>query len=446
MKVLNPRHIARRLQWPALVGMFALLGLSIALRLVQGNRTDLSDAVQANAVLDDEDADHFTAQDTVRRGDTFSSVLLRNRISVQDIGRILELNRKLQLFSPRALQPGQALSLTRDEYGRFDRLRFEFSPEEIYVFENREDSLVAYPEEIAREIRLRKLGGEIKSSFDEAVLAAGGDSRLAFRVADLLGYDVDFVSEVHKGDRFDLLVEERFANGRFLGFGRILMGDYEGRAAKAQAYYFQNDESKKPGYYAADGSALKKAFLKSPLNFRRISSLFGRRFHPILKTWRPHHGVDYAAATGTPVVAVADGFVEDAGWSAGYGRLIKVQHASKTETRYGHLSRFAQGISKGSRVKQGQVIGYVGMSGLATGPHLHYELIQGGKRIDPLSIKNLPSEPIPSDQMERFAEWKTKLRELDERLLAGQVIERFDPSELPQALAQLNTLEQTGLR
>jgi len=446
MKVLNPRHIARRLQWPALVGVTALLCVSVLLRLAQGPRTDLSDSTQSAATLEDDDGGLYTAQDTVRRGDTFSSVLLRNRISVQDIGRILELNRQLQLFSPRALQPGQALTLVRDEYGRFERLRFEISPEEIYVFENREDSLIAFPEEIARELRLRKLAGEVKSSFDEAVLAAGGDSRLAFRVADLLGYDVDFVSEVHKGDHFDLLVEERFANGRFLGFGRILMSEYEGRVAKAQAYYFQPDANKKGGHYAADGSALKKAFLKSPLNFRRISSVFGKRFHPILKTWRPHHGVDYAASTGTPVVAVADGYIEDAGWSGGYGRLIKLQHAAKTETRYGHLSRFAQGVTRGARVKQGQVIGYVGMSGLATGPHLHYELIQDGQRIDPLSIKNLPAEPIPSSQMDNFADWKAKLKELDDHLLAGQVIERFDPAELPQALAQLNTLEQTGLR
>jgi len=445
MQVLNPRHVARRLQWPALVAVFALLGLSVVMRLAQGPRPD-PELQSAMGPLDEESAGYYSAADTVRRGDTFSSMLLRNRVSVQDIGRILELNRQLQLFSPRALQPGMALSLTRDEYGRFQRLRFEVSPEEIYVFESKGDSLLAFPEEIAREIRLRKLSGEVKSTFDEAVLSAGGDSKLAFRLADLLGYDVDFVSEVHRGDRFALLVEERFANGRFLGFGRILFGDYEGKVAKAQAYYFQPDAQKKGGHYGPDGSALKKAFLKSPLNFRRISSQFGKRFHPILKTWRPHHGVDYAAAVGTPVVAVADGYVEEAGWSGGYGRKIKLQHASKTETIYAHLSRFAQGINRGARVKQGQVIGYVGMSGLATGAHLHYELHQEGKRIDPLSIKNLPAEPIPAAQLEDFAEWKQKLTELDDRLLAGQVIERFDPAELPQALAQLNTLEQTGLR
>lgn len=384
----------------------------------------------------------LTVHDTVRRGDNLSGLLVRNRLSMQDIARVLDLTRRLQLFSPRSLKPGQELTLSLDDYGRLSRLILHLSPEETYVFEARNDSLIAYLQPVERDIRLRKIEGEIETSFDEAIRKAGGDVRLTLKVADVFAYDVDFLTEVHRGDRFSLLVEERFADSQFIGYGEVLYGRYEGSRAKTGACYFRPDPAKKGGYYDLHGKALKKTFLSSPLNFRRISSLFTtRRYHPILKTYRPHHGVDYAAAAGTPVVAVADGTVSFRGWKGGYGNVLRLKHQGGTETVYGHLHKFAQGIRAGSRVSQGQLIGNVGRTGLATGPHLHFEVVQNGTRVNPLNLKNAPGLPIPADQMGRFQDYATNLGQLEAVMLAGQVVESFESGRLQTTLASLQTEE-----
>jgi murein DD-endopeptidase MepM/ murein hydrolase activator NlpD len=383
-----------------------------------------------------------TVSDVVRRGDTFSDLLIRNRLSVRDMGRILDLTRKLQLFSPRALQAGQELTLTRDDYGRLSRLVFSLSPEETYVYEMRNDSLIAYQQAVVRDIRLRKFEGEIESSFDEAIHKAGGEARLTLKVADVFACDVDFLTEVRKGDRFDLLVEEKFVEGEFVGYGEVLYGRYEGEKAKSAAVYFRPEPVRRGGYYDLQGKALKKSFLSSPLNYRRISSYFSKaRFHPILRTYRPHHGVDYAAAQGTPVVAVADGTVVFRGWQGGYGNLIRLRHGGGRETVYGHLSKFADGIRSGSRVSQGQLIGRVGRTGLATGPHLHFEVVMNGQQVDPLHLKSLPGDPIAAEQLDRFRDYAANLERLEKVMLAGQVVESFDSSHLQTALAQLQTGE-----
>lgn len=379
-------------------------------------------------------------QDTVRRGDTFSGLLLRNHLGMQDIARVLDVTRRLQLFSMRRLQPGQELVLERDDYGALRRLTMCLSPEETYVYENRGDSLVAFLQPVEREMRLRKFEGQVVETVDEAIRAAGGDYRLTLKFADVFAYDVDFLTEVHRGDRFSLLVEERFVDGRFLGYGEILHGVYEGKRAGGTAVWYRHAGAPRGGYYDLKGQALKKSFLRAPLNYRRISSQFSRsRLHPIRRIWRPHHGVDYAAAAGTPVVSVADGTVAFSGWKGGYGKLVQIRHAGRTETAYGHLSRIASGIRPGARVSQGEVIGYVGRTGLATGPHLHYEFVQNGARIDPLKLRNLPAEPIPASEAPSFQLYAQGLESLNRSLLAGQVIEKFDPAQLSEELAALDT-------
>jgi murein DD-endopeptidase MepM/ murein hydrolase activator NlpD len=400
--------------------------------------TDASNATLADST--EFDSNWETITDTVRRGDTFSGLLIRNRLGMQDIARVLETTRRLRLFSPRSLQPGQTISLERDEYGLLRRLTFCLSPEETYVYEVRGDSLVAWQQPVTREVRLRKFEGRIDDTVDDAIRGAGGDYRLTLKFADVFAYDVDFLTEVQPGDRFTLLVEERFADGQFLGYGEILYGRYEGKSADGSAIYYRGAGSPRGGYYDQKGRALKKSFLRAPLNFRRISSYFSNaRFHPIKKIFRPHHGVDYAASVGTPVVAVADGGVTFAGWKGGYGRFIEVRHSGGTETRYGHLSRIAPGVRPGGHVSQGQVIGYVGSTGLSTGPHLHYEMVQNGASINPLTLKNLPSEPIPTAEMEQFSSWTHDLEQMEQVLLAGQVIEQFEPSRLQASLAQLQS-------
>jgi murein DD-endopeptidase MepM/ murein hydrolase activator NlpD len=408
------------------------------LRLLQPRDPEPAPQAAVTGSDDSTDLAFTTLQDTVHAGDTFSGLLLRNSLGMQDITRVLTLNRRLQLFSPRTLRPGQVLTLTRDEYGRLSKMAFEVSAEEIYVFEAKDDDLIAYLQPVDKNVRLRKLEGEIETTFDDAVRKAGGDYRLTLKLADIFAYDVDFFTEVQRGDRFSVLVEERFADDEFLGYGEVLYGHYDGDNARSDAVWFGPHGVSKGGYYDLKGQALRKVFLRSPLNFRRISSFFSKgRFHPILRTWRPHKGVDYAAAQGTPVVAVADGVVRFAGWKGGYGRFIELRHDARTATHYGHLSRFARGISSGARVSQGEVIGFVGATGLATGAHLHYEVVENGVAVNPLALKNLPAEPIAAGLLSEFTSYTRRLQELDSAMLAGQVLESFQPSQLQTAVAQL---------
>lgn len=426
-----------------LLPLLLLLGLSVAPYLRhQTPSNPQAQAPASSATVDTADAgtSWYTTTDLVRRGDTFSGILLRNRLGMQEIARVLETTRRLRLFSPRSLQPGQVLLLERDEYGSLHRLTFTLSPEEIYVYEVRGDSLVAWQQPVVREIRLRKFEGRIDEAVDDAIREAGGDYRLTLKFADVFAYDIDFLTEVQPGDRFSLLVEERFADGQFLGYGEILYGRYEGLKESCSAVYYHGAGAPRGGYFDQKGQARKKSFLRAPLNYRRISSAFSKaRFHPIKRIYRPHHGVDYAAAAGTPVVAVADGGVTFAGWKGDYGRFVELRHAGGMVTRYGHLNRIATGLHAGARVPQGQVIGYVGQTGMATGPHLHYEMVQNGTRINPLNLHNVPAEPIPPGEMALFSAWAKNVEELEAVLLAGQVLEQFDPSRLHVSLAQLQS-------
>lgn len=362
-----------------------------------------------------------TLADTVRRGDTLSGVLLRNRVGVQEIGTVLRLMREQSLFSPRALRPGQVLCVTRDPYGALQELRLEVSREEILVFSSDGDSLQAGFADVEKETRLRKFEGEIRSSFDEAVQRAGGDYRLTLKVADLMAYDVDFFTQPRVGDRFELLVEEKFVEDEFIGYGEIVYANYDGRLADCEAFHYSWGEGR-GGHFLADGRAMKKAFLKSPLNYRRISSHFGKRFHPVHKVYKHHSGVDYAAPAGTPVVSLGDGVVEFVGRKGGYGNAVKVRHNGRVETLYGHLKGFARGLSRGDRVEQNQVIGYVGKTGVATGNHLHFEIIRDGRQIDPLAFDNEPAEPLPVENLREYLAWVHEVRTLEQDLVAGQIV------------------------
>jgi murein DD-endopeptidase MepM/ murein hydrolase activator NlpD len=230
---------------------------------------------------------------------------------------------------------------------------------------------------------------------------------VAYAMADVLQWDLDFNRDLRLGDRFELLYEEIFLDGKFYQVGSILTLTYENGGKLLEAYRFGEDN----GYYDSEGRPLQKLFLRSPLRFSRITSRFtGRRFHPVLKTYRPHYGVDYGAPTGTPVRVTANGVVRFAGWDRGGGKTIKVRHPNGYLTAYLHLSRFASGIGVGRRVSQGEVIGYVGSTGLATGPHLDYRIQRDGKWINPLTLDNKPAEPIPAEQLPEFLAWRDELR------------------------------------
>jgi murein DD-endopeptidase MepM/ murein hydrolase activator NlpD len=249
------------------------------------------------------------------------------------------------------------------------------------------------------DVRVEAVRGEITSSLFGAVGAAGEDEQLALDLADIFMWDVDFNTELRKGDSFRVAVEKLSLDGRFCRYGRILSAELVRGRRVLQAVRFEGKQG--PGYYMPDGRPMRKAFLRSPLRFTRISSGFTHaRLHPILNVVRAHLGVDFAAPTGTPVRASADGVVLRAGWDGGYGKVVRMRHANGYETLYGHLSRID--VRAGQRLMQGAVLGAVGMTGLATGPHLDYRMAKHGLFLNPLKVQSPPADPIAAEEEDAF--------------------------------------------
>jgi len=247
--------------------------------------------------------------------------------------------------------------------------------------------------------------GEIQDSLFTDAIAAGLDDRTIMNLVDIFAWDIDFARNLRKGDSFRLLVEENFDDSGKVLSNTIQIAEFVNQGTVYQAIRFERS----PGnfeYFSPQGKSMRKAYLKAPVKFSRISSRFKlKRKHPVLGYNRAHRGVDYASPTGTPIRAVGDGYITLAGWKGGYGRYVEIRHNNRNHsTAYAHLRRYGKGIRKGRKVKQGQVIGYVGMSGLATGPHLHFEFRVRGRAVNPLTVKRAPARPVPKSQMARFQE------------------------------------------
>lgn len=241
----------------------------------------------------------------------------------------------------------------------------------------------------------------IDTSLYDALRATGEQPQLVQQIVDVFQWDVDFF-QLHKGDWFSLVVEKKFAGPDVIGYGPILAARFVHDGVIYEAFRHETADGR-AGYYGRSGTPLRKQFLKAPLKFTRITSGFSkRRFHPVLRYFRPHHGVDYGAPIGTPVMTTADGVVVEARHNGGEGNVVRVRHTSKIETSYLHLSRFARGIKRGTRVMQGDVIGYVGKTGMATGPHLDYRVREGGKWLDPLKLKSITPDPLLGQSLRRF--------------------------------------------
>lgn len=251
----------------------------------------------------------------------------------------------------------------------------------------------------AYDVRVETVSGVVVSSLFGAVEDAGEQDQLAVDLAEIFAWDVDFNTELQRGDSFRVAVEKLYLDGKHVGYAKIHAAELLRGDRRLQAVRFEGRQE--TGYYAPDGNPLRKAFLRSPLRFTRISSGFTHaRFHPILKTMRPHLGVDYAAPVGTPVRAAGGGVVTLAGWSGGYGKTVKIRHPNGYETLYGHLSRI--GVKPGQRVEQAQVIGAVGTTGRSTGPHLDYRMIKDGSFVNPLKLKSPPASPVPAAERAAF--------------------------------------------
>ena len=265
--------------------------------------------------------------------------------------------------------------------------------------------------------RRELIAGTIRGSLFQTLNEMNEGDDLALELAESFSYDLDFNTELQPGDHFKVAVEKQHREGEFVKYGKILAAEFSNKGKVCSAFRFTDSEGRSE-FYDAAGRALKRDLLKSPLKFSRVSSKFSRRrFHPVLGVFRPHLGVDYSAPTGTPIYAAGSGRVAVAGWKGGFGRFIHIQHGSEFSTMYGHLSRFAAGIRAGEKVQQGQLIGYVGATGLATGPHLDYRITRKGVFVNPLGVKFQPSVPLKAEYRQAFdatkQKWQGQLARLD---------------------------------
>jgi murein DD-endopeptidase MepM/ murein hydrolase activator NlpD len=340
-----------------------------------------------------------------RRGETLSDALGALGFEPQEANLLTEeVAKHVDL---RRLRPEDRYAAMLDSDSRLDGFRLTLNGKGQVAVWEQDGRWQSEWQPFIESTQVKAIKGELDDFLETSISRAGGHPTVAYVMADVLQWDLDFNRDLRLGDRFELLYEEVFLDGKFYRVGSILTLTYENGGKVLEAYRFGDDK----GYYDSEGRPLQKLFLRSPLRFSRITSRFtGRRFHPVLKTYRPHYGVDYGAPTGTPVRATANGVVRFAGWDRGGGKTIKVRHPNGYLTAYLHLSRFASGIGAGRRVSQGEVIGYVGSTGLATGPHLDYRIQRDGKWINPLTLDNKPAEPIADEQLPAFLAWRDELR------------------------------------
>lgn len=338
----------------------------------------------------------------IERGDTIASIL--QRLQIDETGSALLLQYAREARSLYRLVPGRTVRARTTADGRLLALRYLNGAQLLKIDQNGRDALQVWEGPADVETRVQMSSGEIASSLFAATDTAGMPDAVAVQIADVFSTDIDFHRDLRRGDRFAAIYEVQYHQGEPVKSGRLLAAEFTNQGKTLHAVWFQSPDGE-GGYYTLDGKNIRKSFLRSPLEFSRISSGFTRgRFHPILKKWRAHTGVDYAAPTGTRVKTTGNGVIEFAGRRGGYGNLVIVRHQSKFTTWYGHLSRFAPGIQRGKRVSQGDVIGFVGSTGLATGPHLHYEFRINNVYQDPLRVAMPPAPPLAPQYRAAFDE------------------------------------------
>ena len=397
-----------------------ILGVFVAFSLVScGNgSTETAEQVQSDSVVVREvtmkyglPIDDFSVKyDTLRQRQTFAELLMGMGFSAQEVYNLTQCPDSV--FNVRRLRPGQACALLcdKDSAATARYLAYEISPKEYVLFTLGDSSSVTRACK-PTEWRECEVAGVVNSSLWVAMLESGTSPLLAVEMSHIFGWSIDFFG-IQKGDHFTVIYDEKLIDTTHVGIGRIWGAKFTHGGKEVYAIPFkQNDKIQ---YWEYNGASLRKQLLKAPLKFSRISSRFSRsRLHPVHRVYRPHLGVDYAAPKGTPVHAVADGVVTFKGWGGGGGNTLKIKHAGNLVTGYLHLSGFAKGIKQGSRVSQGQLIGYVGSTGASTGPHLDFRVWKNGTPIDPLKMVSPPAEPIPAQYKDTFAivvaEYRSKL-------------------------------------
>lgn len=351
----------------------------------------------------------------VANGDTLSTVFAKAGLPSSTVHTVLASSKEAKQLT--RLKVGQKLQIELTENGELARLSSPISKLESIQLVKAEDRYVLKKEKIKPETVTAYAHGRIESSLFLAAKRAGLSHNLTMDLANIFGYDIDFAMDIRKGDSFEVVYEEKSIDGERIGSGNILAARFVNRGETYTAVRYTNKQGN-TSYYTAAGESMRKAFIRTPVDFARISSRFSNgRKHPILNKIRAHKGVDYAAPSGTPIKSAGDGKIILAGRNGGYGNTVIIQHGQRYKTLYAHMQGFAKGVRNGSTVKQGQIIGYIGTTGLSTGPHLHYEFQVDGKHVDPLGLKLPMADPIASNEKQRF-------RQLSQPLMARMDQER----------------------
>ena len=343
----------------------------------------------------------------VKPGDSLSKILSNAGISAQDIYKVSQADKKQKTLVQ--MRPGQTIQFTTNEAsGELSELTLTLNRLDSVTFERNEDEYKRSEASRTPDISQTYKEAEINNSLFVDGLRAGIDQPLLIELANIFGWDIDFALDIRKGDSLSVLYEEKFLDGEKIANGNIIAAQFINNGRTYQAIRYKTDKG--ANYYTPDGLAMRKAFIRTPVDFTRISSKFNpNRLHPIFKTSRPHRGVDYAAASGTPVKAAGDGKVSFAGKQNGYGNVVIIDHGRGYQTLYAHLKGFARGIKRGSRVQQGKIIAYVGQTGWATGPHLHYEFRINGTHKNPVTVKLPNDDPMPKNDLKEFLPYAKKV-------------------------------------
>lgn len=398
------------------LGMAAAFGTSKNTVVFEGKIDDVIEKISTPALGEVESPAALHAREVrIQRGDTVSSLLANIGIVDSDALAFVRNDPGAEPIA-RQLAPGKTITAQVDQEGRLASLAFPLNGEKDYVLQIQRtvDGFIATAQKISINKELIQRTATIKHSLFGAADDAGIPDSIAVQLADIFGGDIDFHRDLRKGDKFSVIYETSSHLGKEIGIQHILAAEFINNGKTYRAYWYQPMHASGGGYYTENGRSVRKTFLRSPLEFSRITSGFSSaRYHPVLKETRAHRGIDYGAPSGARVKTTGDGVIEFAGTQGGYGKVVMVRHSGDRTTVYGHLSGFASGIRQGVRVSQGDVIGFVGATGIATGPHLHYEFRVAGIHRNPLTLALPDAAPLHATEMPTY---KTLIADLSNQI------------------------------
>ncbi len=397
-----------------LILLVAITGAFFISSRVNFNGTEHTDIAGTPEAQAQNQKEHPSESITIADGDTFGTLMTDHNISATDSQSILEASKTV--YDLTTVRVGKKIDLYNNEAGELQKLIYKINTEEFFQATKTDGVWKAEKIKIPYEVKIQTVNGTVKDVLYTSALEQGIDELLVLDIADLFQWQVDFALDIRNGDSYKVIYEARYLDGKYVMPGKILAAEFVNQGQSYFAYNF-TDSAGDEAYYDQDGNSTEKMFLKAPVSFRYISSGFttGKRYVSAFNVSTGHRAIDYAASSGTPIRATADGTVTSAGWSkAGYGNLISIRHNSTYSTNYAHLSKFA--VKSGQKVKQGQTIGYVGSTGFSTGPHLHYEMVKNGTKINPQLEVLPPGKSLAADSKEAFQkivdEYSKKLEDI----------------------------------